>query len=738
MGISKRHLNTKWRRISSSEGYLLLPVIAIGLAISIVSAVLFQSIAQNSQNLNSQSYRMIANEAAKAGVVTAQKCLKTYNPSNQWPLISTNCTLANSTSDDCASIDTSAVTRVVNGTDSDGAYESTFCVKEPVMTTIGVNDGIMITSVGRVTITSSNGVKTFVTDTVRAFAQTVGVQASRNIKQVSTGALTTCVIATDYDGTNGWPYCWGDNVNGQLGIGYYLGGGDNSNTYSTVPMAVEDGHVDARSEVIQKHFVCNGWQTNVLGCLSIGSYVDIDWYVPPSPAANSELVNKVATKVSVGTDHTCSIARNSEANAQSAQVYCWGKNDYGQLGSGNNDTSLVPIATSSNWTEHIPRDCSGWIDWNGFCWGTDYPAHDVIHDSALKNKTVVDISAGNYFTCAKYVDQSSVSSGMSADVAMALPGMVACWGKNDNGQLGNNSRTNTVIPVDVDTSVSNFSAINGKQIKTLASVKGGATMCVTDTTDKAYCWGQNYAGQVGNGQHGINTTTIWTPPCGWGAASYINISTGHDALTPKAVLTTAKFRNISVFDNWTTGITTPASPSNPNRAYYWGGTTSAGCGPLNTNWRYYHANSPGLANSTPEGTGTTVPFDAGQQLSSMTSGNPYNGPFCSTINVQDLYCIRQSSLTGVLNSTSGLSGRSIVDMDTSMVGRYSCMISKTGSADGIVHCWGSNEKGQLGNRTVFFSSIPTPTDTYLPATPVVTASSIGVTGGYVINDPIYF
>jgi len=258
--------------------------------------------------------------------------------------------------------------------------------------------------------------------------------------------------------------------------------------------------------------------------------------------AGSALYGKSVTKISAGDTHTCAVAN--------ARVYCWGDNSDGQLGNRSTSDSSVPVAV------------------------------DITGNSALLGKEVIDISAGYYFTC-----------------ALASDGTVACWGRNGNGQLGNDTRDNKNYPVAVSVGgmisgssiaktclkyqqiVSGIigycieydnpkdipsSALIGKKVKKLAVLKGeAATMCAITREDSVVCWGQNYAGQVGAG------TSSSSPVKGSGsnnsggsnacdstlgrAAMYARENSnlryylnGGDSLRPLAVRTNEKFENLTI------------------------------------------------------------------------------------------------------------------------------------------------------------------------------------------------
>lgn len=121
-----------------------------------------------------------------------------------------------------------------------------------------------------------------------------------------------------------------------------------------------------------------------------------------------------------------------------ATVACWGRNDYGQLGRGGETTIF----------ENEPQEVQGLSD-------------------------VVDVSAGASFTCAVKSD-----------------GTAACWGVNVGGQLGEGSEEEyEATPVDVP------------GIAGAVSVEASLThICFLYDDGTVSCWGENDAGQLGNGE----------------------------------------------------------------------------------------------------------------------------------------------------------------------------------------------------------------------------------------------
>lgn len=257
---------------------------------------------------------------------------------------------------------------------------------------------------------------------------TTGVMAGKSVTHVSRGTGFACAIA---DNT---PYCWGWNNRGQLGNG--------ATTDSLVPVAVD----------------------------------------------TTALAGKEITALTSGSDHSCVIA--------SGQAYCWGSDYKGQLGtSTTNTTALTPTPVGGA----LAGEQLSWIDagyettcaitgGTAYCWGAagsgavgtgntgtniDFPTA-VRTDGVLAGKTVSRISSGTDITCA---------------VADAI---AYCWGKNTNGQIGNNSTANSPVPVAVDAS----GVLAGKSIISISA--GDRHVCAIANAG-VYCWGDSNYGQLGNG-----------------------------------------------------------------------------------------------------------------------------------------------------------------------------------------------------------------------------------------------
>ena len=245
------------------------------------------------------------------------------------------------------------------------------------------------------------------------------------------GWFHTCGLVS-----GGTAYCWGWNEYGQLGDGTSGYG-----TYRTAPVAVSGGLSFTALAAGQQHtcgLVAGGttycWGSNAWGQIgdgTVGTY-------RTAPVAVSG--GRTFTSLVAGALHTCGLVAGGTA-------YCWGYNNYGQIGDG---TSGV----------------------NG--------------DSSANRTTPVAVSGGLTFT--------ALVAGGRHTCGLVLGGYAYCWGFNQYGQLGDETTGNIrKAPV----------AVSGGLTYT-ALVAGVFHTCGLATGGTAYCWGSNGSGQLGDGTTGTN------------------------------------------------------------------------------------------------------------------------------------------------------------------------------------------------------------------------------------------
>ena len=207
-------------------------------------------------------------------------------------------------------------------------------------------------------------------------------------------------------------------------------------------------------------------------------------------------------------------ARNQISCAiyDNGSLYCWGRNDHGQLGlgytSGREDVpQYVDLGTGRTITS-LGVDDSGAEGWtpnshacavldNGdlVCWGANGDGQLGIGNTSTNGvwePTTVNVGSG--------LTAISVATGNSATCALLSDHSVKCWGKNNLGQLGlGNSSNNDVLTPHTVT-------FNGAS--TPLSVHAGRNeFCAQLDNGSAACWGQN-----ADGQFGLGNTTSQTSP----------------------------------------------------------------------------------------------------------------------------------------------------------------------------------------------------------------------------------
>jgi alpha-tubulin suppressor-like RCC1 family protein len=183
------------------------------------------------------------------------------------------------------------------------------------------------------------------------------IVGGRTYITVSAGEQHACATATTGD-----VYCWGDNQSGQLGDG------TSSYIERTTPVralggvafaSVSSGGLHTCALTSDGTAYC--WGNNTFG--RVGSGLPITALTPQQVATNVRFSSIVA-----GAQHTCAIALSGGA-------YCWGYNIQGQGGTGTTNSDIVaPTAVSGNRAMKSlalghNHTCGVAVDGIPYCWG---------------------------------------------------------------------------------------------------------------------------------------------------------------------------------------------------------------------------------------------------------------------------------------------------------------------------------------------------------------------------------
>jgi len=284
-----------------------------------------------------------------------------------------------------------------------------------------------------------------------------GVLSGKTIRAISSGQNHTCVIASDNNA-----YCWGYNYYGQLG--------NNSTGPSSAPVAVTVSGVLAGKTV--KHVSAGNlhtcaiasdsnaycWGRNTNGQLGNGSYNSS--LTPVAVSTSGNLSGKTIKHISAGSGHTCAIASNNQA-------YCWGYNVFGELGNSSTTSSSAPVAVSTSGdlsgktikiiSSGQNHTCAVASDNNAYCWGAN--VYGQLGNSSTTNSSVPVAVSTSGDLSGKTVKSIAIGSGpvvMNPQMyplfsgytcATASDNNIYCWGRNNRGQLGNNTTANSSTPV---------------------------------------------------------------------------------------------------------------------------------------------------------------------------------------------------------------------------------------------------------------------------------------------------
>jgi len=292
---------------------------------------------------------------------------------------------------------------------------------------------------------------------------------------VSAGAAHTCAALDD-----GTAWCWGANGSGQLG--------DGTTTESLVPVPVI-GLTNVVAVAAGGEHTCalTGqtswcWGLNDKGQLGDNSVVERHQPVAVSSSTGLSL----ALSITAGTKHTCAVRTDSTA-------WCWGDKGSGRLGDDSNTDQLVPAAVSTESglttvtkiTAGDHHTCAIAVTGAAWCWGSKGSGR--LGDGTNTDQLIpqpVDTSTG-------LVAASDITAGLAHTCAVDSGGAAWCWGAGADGRLGDGGTVDQVLPepVDVATGLTD----------TLAITVGDLHSCALKTDHTTWCWGDNGAGQLGDG-----------------------------------------------------------------------------------------------------------------------------------------------------------------------------------------------------------------------------------------------
>jgi len=448
---------------------------------------------------------------------------------------------------------------------------------------------------------------------------------------ITAGGYHSCAVT----GT-GAALCWGSNVYAQIG--------DGTTTNRSTPTAVSGLGSGVSAIAAGWSHTCAltsagaawCWGDNADGELGDGTTTD-----RLTPVAVSGLGIGVSA-VAAGDYHSCAIGSGGA-------VSCWGANWQGQLGDGTTTSRSAPVAVSGLGTGVTGvaagnvHSCVVTAGGSARCWGGNLLGQvgDGTTTPRLTPAIVTSLTGG----------LAEISAGRDHTCVVTAARAVSCWGSNDSGQLGDGISVIRSVPV----------SVSGLGSGAAAVAAGGKQSCARTAAGAAWCWGDNFYGQLGDG-----TTLARTAP-----VAVSGLGTGVVAL--------------GVQQNHTCAIATGGA------LWCWGANAYGQLGDGTTTTRHTPVAVGGL------GSGVTAMAGGSYHTCAITSAGAL---LCWGANsygqLGDGTTTTRSAPTTVSGLGSGVAG-------VTAGSHHTCAVTTAGA----VLCWGSNYSGQLGDGTTTDRHAPT-------------------------------
>lgn len=361
----------------------------------------------------------------------------------------------------------------------------------------------------------------------------------------------------------------------------------------------------------------------------------------------------------------------SAALTDNGDLYCWGFNEYGQVGNGTKEIQSKPVKILENVVSvALEDDYSAAVTSNGdlYCWGANY--YGQIGDGTKEDRTrPVKVLE----------DVASVALENSYSAAVTNTGDLYLWGWNIYGNIGNGTEEDKSRPV--------------KVMENVKSVALGyfQSAAVTHNGD-LYCWGKNDYGQIGDGTEknrnrpvkvlenvasmdlSYNRTaaiTVHGDLYCWGENSYGSLGDGTEEHRNRPVKILEEVRSVVLGSDYSAAVTINGD------LYCWG----------EDSWDRLGNGTEGNQNR---------PMKILERVQSVALGSGHGAAVTSN---GDLYCWGWNESGQVGNGTVENQNRPVKIMENveSVVleGKHSAAVTRTED----LYLWGWNEFGQIGNGT---------------------------------------
>ncbi len=193
---------------------------------------------------------------------------------------------------------------------------------------------------------------------------------------------------------------------------------------------------------------------------------------------------------------------------------CWGHNPNGALGDGTTATRYLPVVVKntagtgsltgvSRIVTGRVHTCARLSDGTARCWGAN--ANGQIGDGTTTQR-LLPVVVKNPAGSAALTGVVSVVAGGNQTCALITDATARCWGANPDGQIGDGTTTQRLLPVVVKNSAGSGSLTGVTQLAAL-----DFHTCARSNDAAVRCWGRNTNGQLGDGTTTNRLLPVYVP-----------------------------------------------------------------------------------------------------------------------------------------------------------------------------------------------------------------------------------
>lgn len=496
-----------------------------------------------------------------------------------------------------------------------------------------------------------------------------GTTTLLDVAQIAAGRLHSCARLN-----SGEARCWG--------TGRRLG--DNTTATSSLPVVVADGAGGALTGVTSisayEEETCVNTATGELRCWGLNSYGELGDGTTTARLAPVTVLDSAGTAPLGGVESVHTGGRVSCASI-AGDLLCWGGNSFGQLGTGTTSTtpSTLPVMTLLQTSETIlpelnvlasaggeEHHCFITMDQRVKCWSqinqygeagngtmapTPYPTYVKTPDGSADLSGVVQLSSNGWTNCA-VLDSTEI----------------VCWGLGTQGQLGNNTRAISSLPVFVQLGSGNLTGVRQVNVGLLHA-------CAVSEFNNVYCWGDNRFFQLGDGTSSDRLIPVLVKDVGGAGAlgDIYKVEAGR--------LHSCALKMSGQVVCWGDGLSLGT------------GSTTDSSSPLFVKGIGGSGTLTGVLNLSTYGQATSALLSNGEAVSWGLNSSGQLGDGTTSLRLTPV----------AIQDESGGTNLSEIQ-EVAMGETHACALM----ADRSIMCWGNNASGQLGDGTFNNSLLPTP------------------------------